>query len=345
MTAGSDMNKSEDPTAGLSDVSLDLVMILCTARSRGLGVQRLPNREDRGRQVAAVQVETADQAADVLSVMDRPGRHFYLDVERKQDLDLMGVAQQVVQHGTVSATKPNDTTVDALMATLRHHLGHDHRDQRVNIVGTGNLAFKFALRLAEEGADVALCGRNTEKARLLASAINAVLPHFTPHEVRHGPHLSDIEVLVAAVTAPGVVTGAWLDRLAPHAMCIDVGIGNFTPELIEGAHSRGHAVCRLDVRAAGDPLPQQPNTFFRAVWGEKRVDGVHLVAGGILGKRGDVVVDRVPSPTAVVGIADGAGGVLPVRQLSPDLLTRLERVTSSVLDDREGACTPDEPVA
>lgn len=339
MSEGSRAIRHRHITHVLDAVDHDVVMLLSTARLRGDGIQRLPNRTDRGREVAALQVETDEQAAFVLTTLDRPGRHFYVDVERKQDLNLLGVAQRSVRLGTVSTIKPNDTTVGSLMATLAHHRGPDHRDRKVTIVGTGNLGFKFALRLAEEGADVALCGRTEDKARLLASAINAILPRFSAPAVTDRPHQTKTDVLIAAAGAPGVVTHEWLDRLSPDALCIDVGIGNFTPQFIEGAHARGLDVCRLDVRAVGDPLPPYPNTFFTTIWGEERFGKFHLVAGGVLGKRGDIVVDRLPGPTALLGVADGQGGVIPDHLLPDDIVARLEQVTSSLLgaDDHGGA--------
>lgn len=323
MTERGDEIKQRD--IDLDAIDDDVVMILSTARLRGAGIQRLPDRVDQDRPVAALQVETAEQAARVMSALDRAGRHLYLDVERKHDLDLMGIAAETVRHAQVSTTKPNDTTVGALMATLAHHRGTDHRDRRVCIVGAGNLGFKFALRLAEEGADVALSGRSAIKAQQLAGTINAIVPRYTPYAVRDQPHEDSIDVLVGAAAAAGVLTEEWLDRLAPHALCIDVGIGTLTPDLVEGAHAQGHEVCRLDVRAADEPLPSYPSRFFETTWGRENAGDHHLVAGGVLGRLGDVVLDRLPDPTAVLGVADGRGGLVPAPSVTPAMEARVEQ--------------------
>jgi len=45
------------------------------------------------------------------------------------------------------------------------------------------------------------------------------------------------------------------------------------------------------------------------IYGKKRVDNFHIVAGGYIGNKGDVVVDSITNPTKIVGIANGEGGL------------------------------------
>jgi len=40
------------------------------------------------------------------------------------------------------------------------------------------------------------------------------------------------------------------------------------------------------------------------------IDGVKVIAGGLIGPKGCVVINSITQPTQVVGIADGAGGLL-----------------------------------
>ncbi len=305
MTCASDFQNE------LAEIETDLVMILSTARTHGRGPQRLPDREDRGKRVTTFQVETNDQARSVLGALDRPDRHIYVDIERKQDLDLAAIARDVVRKARVHPTKPNDTTVDALSALLTNHIGHDVTDLPVTVFGTGNLGFKFALRLAEGGARVALTGRDSEKTRSLVDAINCVLPPFSPHHVTTSLPESGTRVFISAVTATAIIGPSWLSRLAAPSLCVDVGIGNFTPEFIHQAHQRGHTVMRLDVRCAGDPLPLRPNPFFLTVAGNRRIGDINIVGGGLIGTLGAIVVDNVTQPSLVVGVADGFGGLLP----------------------------------
>lgn len=305
------------------------VMVLSTARAHGHGPRRLPDRTDRGRRVAAIQVETDEQAQELLSALDSEDRRFYLDVERKQDLNLMEVARQAVSSGTLHSIKPNDITVDALVALIEERFGPDLSGLRVQVNGPGNLGFKFALRLAETGCEVHLTGRNAAKVAALVEAINLVIPAHTPFSVSEGPG-SDVHVLVSAVTAEHVVTPDWLDLLAPSALCVDVGINNLSPEFIEAASAAGHQCNRLDVRSAGDPLPVLPNPFFKDIAGRRMLGEAGIVAGGLMGCVGELVVDQVRRPTQVIGIANGTGGLLPPEEWSHEMRSHVAEVESRI---------------
>lgn len=317
--------------AALNDISDDAqhVMILSTARRHARGVQRLPDRFDRGRRVAAVQVETDEQAREIFHGLDVPGRVLYVDVERKQDLHLMEVARKVVLHAEVRQIKPNDLTVDALQALLVDRIGPDLTNVPITVVGTGNLGFKFALRLAESGAEIGLVGRSEEKEDLLVRALGSILPAYTPHKVSAG-RLPSSRVLIGAVTAEGIIDTPWLESLSPSAICIDVGIGNLAPTFIAAAIRAGHECVRLDVRSAGDPLPLHPNPFFSEVAGRREMAGASIVAGGLIGELGEIVVDKIADPTTVIGVARGNGSLLPPHEWSSSIAEAVRRVDAAI---------------
>jgi hypothetical protein len=62
------------------------------------------------------------------------------------------------------------------------------------------------------------------------------------------------------------------------------------------------------------------------VMGRRTINGVPIVAGGVIGARGDVVVDSISRPTRVIGIADGRGAVLyDARSEFDEAITRVEQ--------------------
>jgi hypothetical protein len=54
-----------------------------------------------------------------------------------------------------------------------------------------------------------------------------------------------------------------------------------------------------------------------------------VVAGGLVGRRGEVVVDSVSNPSRVVGVADGEGTVIHERRRR--FADRLEKVEHEIL--------------
>ena len=51
---------------------------------------------------------------------------------------------------------------------------------------------------------------------------------------------------------------------------------------------------------------------------------VHLVAGGIIGEQGDIVVDSIESPRKIFGVANGDGTFK--KELTNDDLLHIEKV-------------------
>jgi hypothetical protein len=321
---------STTPGAWLPRIAHDRVVVSCTARARGEHVVRLPDREDAHGPLAAVMVETEAAARQVFGALDRPGRVLAVDVERKQDVDLMAVARETVRSATLVPTKPNDATVRSLDVLLTHVLGPDLSGIPAGVYGTGNLALKSSLLLAERGAALRVAGRDRSAVLRTVDAVAAVLPAFT---TQHPAPLADddrLALLVTAVSASNVVGPDWADRLAPGAVVVDAGIDNVSPAFCEAAHALGARVLRLDTRAAEAQVLWPAPGFFDGTFGDGTVDGVRVVAGGVVGRRGDVVVDDRSRPSRVIGVASGSGGLVPHPDLTDEEREGVERVRAGL---------------
>lgn len=321
---------STSPGAWLPDPDLDRVVVSCTARARGGDVVRLPDREDAHGPLAAVMVESEAAARRVFAALDRPGRVLAVDVERKQAVDLMALAREVVRAATIVPTKPNDATVRSLDVLLTHVVGPDLSGIPAGVYGTGNLALKSALLLAERGAALRVAGRDERAVLRTVDAVAAVLPAFTterPAPLADGERLA---VLVTAVSASAVVGPDWVDRLAPGAVVVDAGIDNVSPSFCEAALAAGARVLRLDTRAAEAQVLWSAPGFFDGTFGDGTVDGVRVVAGGVVGRRGDVVVDDRARPSRVIGVASGSGGLVPERDLTDEQREGVQRVRAGI---------------
>ncbi len=310
---------------------VDRVIVSCTARARGVPIRRLPDRRDAHGTLAAVLVETAEAAREVLAALDRPGRTVAIDVERKQDLDLPAIAAQVVRRATLVPTKPNDATIRSLDVLLTRVAGLDLAGLTVVVVGTGNLGLKTALLLAERNAAVRVTGRDARAVDRTVAAVAAVLPAFhTVPPTADVPAEGDVDLLITVVSADAVVGADWLDRLRTGGTVVDVGIGNVSGDLVEQAPARGVDVVRLDTRLAEAQVLWPAPGVGAAGPARAEVSGVLVVSGGLVGPRGAVVVDDVRDPRQVVGVADGVGGLVPPDSLGPSMTERMERVRHRV---------------
>jgi hypothetical protein len=94
---------------------------------------------------------------------------------------------------------------------------------------------------------------------------------------------------------------------------IDAGRGTLTETAVTIAKDRGVSVFGFDMRPGFAGLITrlfETAAFLEKVRGESLVDGIRIVAGGVIGKRGDIIVDNISKPSAVIGVADGQGRVL-----------------------------------
>jgi hypothetical protein len=72
-------------------------------------------------------------------------------------------------------------------------------------------------------------------------------------------------------------------------------------------------ICRLDMRAgltAEIANILETAELITTAMGRAELAGVPVVAGGLIGQRGEVVVDTIVAPTRVIGVADGRGHLL-----------------------------------
>ena len=86
----------------------------------------------------------------------------------------------------------------------------------------------------------------------------------------------------------------------------------FSNCFVEASLARELFIVRVDLRAslaAEMSLVIETKRVFDMM-GSTVLSGIQIVAGGVIGQRGNVVVDSLKEPTRVIGIADGSGGLL-----------------------------------
>jgi hypothetical protein len=144
--------------------------------------------------------------------------------------------------------------------------------------------------------------------------------------------LDGADVIIGAAIYKQVITVDHITRTRKSPLLVDAGIGTLTPEAAQYAREHGLRMIRVDNRAAmaGTLFSLiQSHDLVTRVMGEGEIDGVPVVAGGIVGPPGTVIVDSIANPAQVIGIADGTGKV----RYSPENeeeRERLRRVTKAL---------------
>jgi hypothetical protein len=145
-----------------------------------------------------------------------------------------------------------------------------------------------------------------------------------------GAHISEdasaipgaLNAVVALSPRTPIVSTELVQVLPVDTLLFDAGIGSLHRDALSEAKRRGLRVVRIDFRptiaATAIELIHLKsivrNQMGRGVW-----DGVTVVAGGLIGDPGDVIVDDFGKPTRIIGVADGSGGIEPIDEASTDI--------------------------
>lgn len=279
---------------------------------------------------------TIDEAKKIARAVDGVVETILVDVEEKIE-GLSGVEEAVKKEATKSkvlTVKLNDMTVEAADALIAQLVEKIH-GKRVAIIGSGNIGSKLALKLVERGANVAIARRNEEKAEKIAGALNIIKPKGTLAKViATADNLKaarGADVVIGFTPKTPVITPEIVKAMNHKGLLIDGGIGTIYPDAIKLAVQMGIRVLRLDARAGfagGVTTILETNNLTKSVMGKRSIAGVPVVAGGFIGRGGDIIVDNISNPTQVIGVADGCGGAL--KNPEPESKRRMEKVRQEI---------------
>ncbi|MBS4195724.1 hypothetical protein [Lederbergia citri] len=274
---------------------------------------RLPDKEILGDDTIHLLVTNESIATKLFKYLNGKVPDIFIDIERKQEIDLMKLAEESINDSRIHPYKPNDITVEAADQLLLYHFQGNLTGKNVLLYGNGNINAKLAIRLTERNANVYLYGRNQKKSKDLANAINLILPAYSPNVVRVFDDEELFDAMVSFISAEKVITSDFVAYLKSGGIALDGGIGNYTEEFIFDAINKGINVLRLDVRI-GLPFLEAStkavkHSFFQEIMGQREISNISIVAGGIIGASGSVIVDRIDQPKQIIGVANGIGGV------------------------------------
>ncbi|TDL32509.1 hypothetical protein E2R51_07410 [Jeotgalibacillus sp. S-D1] len=298
----------------------------------------LPRRSALGYEAINFLVTSPENAAQSFSLLDSNVQFLFVDIESKKEIDLMSIAKKIVKKATIIAYKPNDTTLEAADLFLRHHFHDDLVNKNIMIYGAGNLGSKLALRLAERGSNIYLSSRNNDKTKEIVKTLNYLLPKYSKNSIKLVTGDEDlflkIDSLISFTSSSNVIPPSFASYIKKGGLALDGGINNFSPEFILKANESTITCYRLDVRAAFPHtvlyLIDYIRDFYTNIQGEEKRNQTRLVAGGIIGNDGDIVVDRIKTPAQIVGVANGVGGLKAEKDLTAKDQQQLNEILQQI---------------
>jgi 4-hydroxy-2-oxovalerate aldolase len=273
--------------------------------------------------VGSVEFTNTEQLQTIVSNADGRIDVLLLDVDRKPFIP--GNAIELARTGlnkTVLLTYLDSRVWAAAVEDQVVRVLHENLvGSTIVIAGVHPRSHFLAVRLAERGAAVTLLsdpGQTTD-AQMSdpVDSLSFVGSHLGFDLLKAKSSGTSEALSKASAVLAWPAGDAWLGQdfakhLSKGTFVVDAGIGAILPGGIEEAHQRGCFLLRVNIwPALTGALSAAHESFLesRDALGWDTIDNIPVVAGGAMGRSGDVIVDSVKHPTRIIGVCDGQGNV------------------------------------
>jgi hypothetical protein len=289
-------------------------------------------------------VRNVETAIQISRLVDEIVSYIFVDSEKKVSESNYGAndvgniekaVSSVIHASTLLTYKGNDLTVqsaDTLIRVLTPNL----TGAKIAIAGVGNIGMKLALSLLERGNSIYLYSQDRAHSIDVANILNKSKLRTTISRAYSAESfleaVDQADVLIATSNRKkfiGLEHVKIMNRIndSVSPILVDVGKGCFKDEV----NNENNTVMRVDI---GDQLSSEIDSlisqyeFLRSSIWTRTIGDTRFVIRGIVGKKGDVLVDSLSRPTSVIGICDGDGNVTNVTSDTEERL--LEKVIASL---------------
>jgi len=213
--------------------------------------------------------------------------------------------------------KGNDLTVDSIDLFLTYYFNKNIRGlggKKILIIGAGNIGSKLAQILLERGSRVFINRRNHKKNLQISKTINFLKPKNTLEKIYPVKDINktckNTDILIGSTSGKPVINKEMMSAIKSNAIVIDAGKGTVNKEALIIAKERNIKIFRTDVTAALLGLIYKSVAMQKISnknYDLKKYDEHTLITQGLLGAKGDIVVDDVHKPNSIYGICNGKG--------------------------------------
>ena len=170
----------------------------------------------------------------------------------------------------------------------------------------------------ERGAYIRAYRRDQKKLKTIVTGLNLIKSEHTISPITPVKSIREAcdgaSIVIAAADSRGIIGEKHLKGLdlSHSPVLIDVGKGCFADSVVKGGR---YSIYRIDVSMVQkhnfDALLETAVHYGKSL-GRRTIKGhnIRLVSLGLLGKCGEIVVDDIENPTAIIGVAGGRGSLL-----------------------------------
>jgi hypothetical protein len=139
------------------------------------------------------------------------------------------------------------------------------------------------------------------------------------------PDTDDVDIAIAI--GPKInIHESDIERISGNGTLLLANLSAIGKSAVDMARSRNLEIVRLDL---SETLVGEVTRLFgtkerlQVDAGTHEYENLQIVSGGYIGNYGDPIVNSISTPTKIIGVSDGYGGVLPVKALGEEQYRKL----------------------
>ena len=257
-----------------------------------------------------------------------------VEIQKNEIYDASNGIMGVVNKSKLLTYKDRDAMVDAIDSIISQLVLNIKT--KISIIGDFRI-YKLAMKLAERGAIVVIWEVNTQRLENVVDGLNMILSETSSGEIHASSNRLEAakgaDILISMSSEYHTIKKEILEVMQRNGLIMDAGVRTIHPDAIEYGISNGFNFYRLDMRAGlSGEITNVLETMelVDKIMGIDNYKGAKVVAGGVLGRKGDIVVDSILAPTKVIGVADGKGGLLEEEKIEK-YQKNVSKVTNEML--------------
>jgi 4-hydroxy-2-oxovalerate aldolase len=288
--------------------------------TRGAKISNLRStfiRSTNDNVIANIEIDALSELWEILSVADENVDFILVDESLTTDLSSLKTGKSRILN--YSESNALVLALDAYLTTLSLH----KKSPKYLISGINSKSLTFAELLVSKNVQVYMHDDSSEKLNNALKILNGRAELLGDESsLRVATVYEDLkcDIIIGFQKSANETLLGPLRELNADGLVIDASLGSFDDAFIKNSRDRGIPVYRLDMRAAlaaEVSLRLETYNLVNTVLGDEIINDIPVVAGGIVGERGAVILDSITSPRKIIGLADGKGGMLTQDQELP----------------------------
>lgn len=270
-------------------------------------------KETSSRLIAHIILRSFKDVPEIIKEMGVVFESILVDTEIKGEYrDLYEDATQMFGKDLIIGVKPNDFTVNAIDALFAKQ---NLNGWKISILGTGNIGSKLCIKLIERGANCSIQSRNILKLEKIRNGIETFKSGTGSISCTTSitESVRDADAVVNCAPGIPILMYEHVQMIKKGAIIIDVGNGTIDGSAIEYILNRDiklYIMNSLPGLVSELSCIEKSDELISNLKRKKLSEKVSVITTGILGKKGDVIVDNIDNIKNIVGVCDGRGDLL-----------------------------------